>query len=283
MSFLQYVSLASGILMLGVVGVDAAAAENEVTRYVRFQVDDTVAYGVVEDERVHQLLGGPFDEWTRTETSYDIADVKLLVPTTPSKVLALAGNYQSHLGDQTPPANPEVFFKVPSALVPVGGDIVIPKTTDNVHYEAEMVIVVGKRAKNVSQDDALEYVLGVTCGNDVSARDWQRGDTQWWRANGSDTFAPCGPFVVAGLDYDDLLLELRLNGETKQSQSTGDMVFNVAQIVSWISRHVTLEPGDLIYTGTSGTTTAMKPGDIVEVELAGVGILKNHVVAAPAE
>ena len=158
---------------------------------------------------------------------------------------------------------------------------VIPKTTDNVHYEAEMVIVVGKRAKDVPVDKALDYVLGVTCGNDVSARDWQRDDVQWWRAKGSDTFGPCGPYIAAGLDYDDLLLQLRVNGEVKQSQRTSELVHGVPEIVSWISQHATLEPGDLIYTGTPGSTSAFKPGDVVEVELEGVGILRNNIVAAP--
>jgi 2-keto-4-pentenoate hydratase/2-oxohepta-3-ene-1,7-dioic acid hydratase in catechol pathway len=120
----------------------------------------------------------------------------------------------------------------------------------------------------------------VTCGNDVSARDWQKGDLQWWRAKGSDTFGPCGPYIVSGLNYDDLLLTLRLNGEVKQKQRTSDLIHGVAAIVSWISRHVTLEPGDLIYTGTPGETTAMKPGDVVEVELEGVGVLRNGVEAA---
>jgi 2-keto-4-pentenoate hydratase/2-oxohepta-3-ene-1,7-dioic acid hydratase in catechol pathway len=156
---------------------------------------------------------------------------------------------------------------------------VLPGETDNVHYEGEMVVVVGKRARNVSADEAAGHVLGVTCGNDVSARDWQKNDLQWWRAKGSDTFGPCGPYLVAGLDYDDLRIELRVNGEVKQTQRTSDLIHNVAQIISWISRSVTLEPGDLIYTGTPGQTSPLKPGDVVEVELEGVGILRNRVAA----
>jgi len=149
-----------------------------------------------------------------------------------------------------------------------------------------MVIVIGKRAKDVPVERALEHVFGVTCGNDVSARDWQRGDIQWWRAKGSDTFGPCGPFIVSGVDYNALQIQLRLNGEVRQLQNTRDMVHDVAGIVSWISRHVTLEAGDLIFTGTMGTTQAMNPGDTVEVELENAGILVNKVAAsagAPAE
>jgi len=256
------------------------AAPEEVVKYVRFRVGERVAYGIVEGDRVREISGDLFGDWAKTDTTHALDDVTLLVPTVPSKVLALAGNYRSHLGGAEAHGHPEAFFKVPSALLPTEESIVIPKGTDNVHYEAEMVIVIGKRAKGVAVADALGYVLGVTCGNDVSARDWQHDDVQWWRAKGSDTFGPCGPVIASGLNYDDLLLELRLNGEVKQKQRTSELVHGVAAIVSWISQHVTLEPGDLIYTGTPGTTTALKPGDVVEVELEGVGVLRNGVEAA---
>ena len=274
-----------GLMLLGVcvlvsVNGRAFAGSKKVTKYVRFQVGQSIAYGIVEGDRVRKLSGDLFGSWAKTDTTYALADVKLLVPTRPTKVLALAGNYKSHLGDQAPRKAPEVFFKVPSTLLPAGGKIVIPKGTQDVHYEAEMVIVIGKRAKDVPVDKALDCVLGVTCGNDVSARDWQKNDVQWWRAKGSDTFGPCGPVIASGLDYDDLLLVLRLNGQVKQHQRTSGMVHSVPQIVSWISRHVTLEPGDLIFTGTMGKTSAIKPGDVVEVELEGVGVLRNGVIAA---
>ncbi|MDP7134523.1 MAG: fumarylacetoacetate hydrolase family protein, partial [Planctomycetota bacterium] len=162
------------------------------------------------------------------------------------------------------------------------GRIIIPKdATEEVHFEAEMVVVIGKRARKVSKENALDYVLGVTCGNDVSERYWQNDeenkDVQWWRAKGSDTFGPCGPFIVSGLNYDDLLLTLRLNGEVKQEERTSQMIHDVATQVSFISKHVTLLPGDLIFTGTSGKTSALHPRDVVEVELQGVGILRNRV------
>ena len=141
--------------------------------------------------------------------------------------------------------------------------------------------VIGKRARKVPKENALDYVLGVTCGNDVSERYWQNDeenkDVQWWRAKGSDTFGPCGPFLVSGLNYDDLLLTLRLNGEVKQRERTSQMIHDVPTIVSFISQHVTLLPGDLIFTGTSGTTSKLQPGDVVEVELQGVGVLRNRV------
>ena len=141
------------------------------------------------------------------------------------------------------------------------------------------MIVIGKRAKNVPENKALDYVLGITCGNDVSARTWQKNDVQWWRAKGSDTFGPAGPFIVSGLDYDNLDLELRLNGEVRQKSNTRYMVHNIAQTVSFLSHHITLRPGDLIFTGTPGKTKPIKPGDVVEVEIQGVGVLRNKVVA----
>ncbi len=201
----------------------------------------------------------------------------LLVPCQPSKVLAVGLNYKSHLGDRPTPRVPEIFFKVPSCLVRHGGTIVLPAGSNDVHYEAEMVLVIGKRARDVPVEDAMRYVLGVTCGNDVSARDWQEDDLQWWRAKGHDTFGPVGPIIVSGIDYDNLQLRLRLNGEVKQEGNTSDLLYGVPQIVSWASQHVTLEPGDLIFTGTPGATSVLKSGDIVEVELEGVGTLRNCV------
>lgn len=254
--------------------------KSPVTKYCRFQIGDTIAYGLVEGDRVRQIAGSPFSTWAATERTHALKDVKLLVPATPSKILAMAGNYQTHLGEQTAPQNPELFLKPPSCLLPAGGNIVIPRGAEPVHYEAELVIVIGKRAENVPKTTALNYVLGVTCGNDISARDWQKNDKQWWRAKGCDTFGPCGPFIVSGINYDDLLVQLRLNGQVKQSQRTRDLIYGVADIVSFASRHMTLEAGDLIFTGTSGTTESIKPGDVVEVEIEGVGVLKNNVKAA---
>lgn len=258
----------------------AQSQDHRPVKYLRFQVDDQTSYGILEGDRVRRIDGDLFGSWKKTEMTYPLSEVKILTPTQPSKVLALAGNYGSHLGAQDLPEHPELFYKLPSCLIATGENIVIPRATDNVHYEGELVIVVGKRARDVSVGEAKQYVLGVTCGNDVSARDWQHNDVQWWRAKASDTFGPCGPFIASGIDYDDLLLQLRVNGKVKQEQRTSDMVHGVAEAVSWASQHVTLEPGDLIYTGTPGTTEALKPGDVVEVELEGVGVLRNNVVKA---
>jgi len=206
-----------------------------------------------------------------------LAEVRLLVPVRPTKVLAMAGNYKSHLGKTPPHKAPELFFKVPSCLIPTGAPIVYPQDCKVLHPEGELVIVIGRRARKVSVERAKDYVLGVTCGNDVSAREWQKNDVQWWRAKGTDTFGPCGPWVAVGANYDDLLLTLRVNGQVRQQQRTSDLIHGVAAIVSGASQYVTLEPGDLIYTGTPGKTEDIKPGDVVEVELENVGTLRNPV------
>ncbi len=255
----------------------AFAAESEMTKYVRFRAGDCVAYGIVDGEQVRVVDGDLFGSWETTDKTYPLGEVTLLVPARPTKVLAVAGNYKSHLGDQPARVRPEIFLKPPSCLIATGEEIVLPEGSERVDHEAELVIVIGKRAKDVPLEKAMDYVFGVTCGNDVSARDWQRNDVQWWRAKGSDTFGPCGPFIVSGIDYDDLLLQARVNGEVKQSERTSRMEHGVAALVSWASRHMTLEPGDLIYTGTPGTTTPLKPGDVVEIELEGVGVLRNTV------
>ncbi len=272
-------SIVASLLGLLLIPCAAMAADSKPAKYARFQVGPTVAYGVVEGDRVRQLSGDLFDQPTPTDKTYALSDVKLLAPTVPTKILAAATNYKSHLGKQTAHPNPEFFFKPSSCLVATGENIVIPEATHAVHPEGELVIVIGKRAKNVPVDKAMDYVFGVTCGNDVSARDWQRNDIQWWRAKGSDTFGPCGPFILSGVNYDDLKLLCRVNGEVRQEERTSGLVHGVAALVSFASRFVTLEPGDLIYTGTPGTTKGIKPGDVVEVELEGVGILRNPVTA----
>ena len=258
----------------------------EPARFARFQAGDTIAYGVLEGDRVRQISGDLFGAWSKTDATFALSGVKLLPPTRPSQVLALAGNYRSHLKDDTLPpkfAIPQPFFKSPSCLIGQGESIVIPTDAKTVHYEAELVIVIGKTCRKVSKADALNYVFGVTAGNDVSERIWQNDenvkDVQWWRAKGTDTFGPCGPFIVTGVDYGNLLLRLRLNGEVKQEERTDHFIHDIPTTVSFISQYITLHPGDLIFTGTPGKTTEIKPGDVVEVELEGVGVLRNPVVA----
>ena len=257
----------------------ALAAAPSLVRYVRFLRGRTAAYGILDGETIRELRGSPFASPQPTGAVHKLSDVKLLYPCQPRKILAMALNYRSHLGDRQPPSRPELFWKPVSALQNPGDPIVIPPDAHNVHCEGELVLVIGRRVRNATTEQAREAIFGVTCGNDVSERDWQKGDIQWWRAKGADTFAPVGPVIACGLDYGKLMLRTRLNGETIQEQSTADLIFDGPAIVRFASRYVTLEPGDLIFTGTPGATRAMKPGDVVEVEIEGIGVLRNPVVA----
>jgi len=245
--------------------------------YARFEVQGRTAYGLMDGDTIHELKGGLFDEPEPAGKSFAPGTVKLLAPHIPSKILAVGLNYKSHLGTRTAPLNPEIFYKPVSSLQDPEGPIRIPADAGAPHFEGELVIVMSKTARNVSAADAPQYVFGVTCGNDVSERSWQANDRQWWRAKGCDTFAPAGPFIVTGLNYGDLLLETRVNGAVAQSQRTSDLLFDVPTVISFISRFLTLEPGDLIYTGTPGNTFGLKPGDVVEVEIEGIGTLRNPV------
>ena len=264
----------------------AQSATSSVTRYVRYERNGKTSYGVLDGETIQATGGDLFGDRTPTGETVKLSEVKLRYPCEPSKILAVGLNYASHLGTRAKPTVPEMFYKPPTSLQDPGGPIVLPPDAKDPHYEGEFVIVMGKTARNVTVESALDYVFGYTCGNDVSDRNWQRGsqgdpaDRQWWRAKGSDTFGPLGPAIAAGLDYSQARLQLRLNGEVKQSQLISDLIFSPPEIISFVSRYVTLTPGDVIYTGTPGSTSAMKPGDVVEVEIEGIGVLSNPVVAA---
>jgi 2-keto-4-pentenoate hydratase/2-oxohepta-3-ene-1,7-dioic acid hydratase in catechol pathway len=261
----------------------SAQVQKTVTKYIRYRHGSTTAHGILDGETVREIRGDLFGGNKETGVRHKLSEVKLLYPCEPLKIFAVGLNYRSHLRDRKPPERPEMFYKPISALQNPEDPIIIPKDARNVHYEGELVIVAGKRVKDISAEQARDAIFGVTCGNDVSERDWQGGaskDLQWWRAKGADTFAPLGPAIVRGLDYNKLLLQTRLNGEVVQKQSTSDLLFDPPTIVSWISRFVTLFPGDAIYTGTPGTTRKMSPGDVVEVEIEGIGILRNKVASA---
>jgi 2-keto-4-pentenoate hydratase/2-oxohepta-3-ene-1,7-dioic acid hydratase in catechol pathway len=252
-----------------------------VTKYIRYRSGDTTSYGILDGETVHQIRGDIFGEHSGTGSSLKLADVSLLAPCQPGKILAVGLNYKSHLGGRPQPDRPEIFYKAVTAIQNPGGSIVTPQDSIDLHYEGELVVVIGKQVKSVDADEARAAIFGVTCGNDVSERNWQHGagkDLQWWRAKGSDTFAPFGPAIVTGIDYGKLLLQTRLNGEVVQKQYTSDLIFDCPAIVSWVSRWVTLLPGDIIYTGTPGSTRKMSPGDVLEVEIESIGVLSNPIV-----
>lgn len=251
------------------------------SRYVRFQAGSKIAYGLLDGETVRELPGSYLKFDKPKGASYPLSKVTLLAPVEPPKVLAVGLNYKSHLGSRTPPTNPELFFKPTTCVQNPNGNIVIPPDSKNTHYEGELVLVIGKKLRNGTREQAKDAIWGVTCGNDVSERDWQNGpnkDLQWWRAKGSDTFGPVGPWVVRGVDYGNLLLQTRLNGEVVQKQNTSDLLFDCPAMVEFASRYVTLEPGDIIFTGTPQTTKKMNRGDTVEVDIEKIGVLRNKVV-----
>ncbi|MFP4632806.1 MAG: fumarylacetoacetate hydrolase family protein [Halobacteriales archaeon] len=206
--------------------------------------------------------------------------VDVLPPCEPTKVLGVGRNYAEHADelDNEVPEFPLFFLKPPSAVVGHADEIPYPSTTDELHFEAELGVVIGRRCRDVDVDDALSYVEGYTCVNDVTARDWQRRESQWTRAKGGDCFCPLGPWVETDVDPSSLDVELRLNGEVRQSSNTRHMAFSVPELVSEASRFLTLMPGDVLATGTPEGVGEMQPGDSVEVEVEGVGTLENRVV-----
>ena len=251
------------------------------TKYARYEAHGEAAYGIVEGDSVTQLTGAPYEDHERTDHTHTLSEVKLLAPVVPGKVVAIGLNYRSHLGDKTPPSVPEPFFKTTSSVIGPGDDIIIPREAQEekvtMQPEAELSLVIGKTAKRVSKDNALDYVLGFTCGNDVSARNWQANDLSWWRAKSSDTFTPLGPVIVSGLDPSALRLIGRINGEVVQEQVTSDLLYGVPEIIEFVTRVLTLDPGDVIMTGTPGAPGDIHDGDVVDVEIAEIGTLTNTV------
>jgi 2-keto-4-pentenoate hydratase/2-oxohepta-3-ene-1,7-dioic acid hydratase in catechol pathway len=253
-------------------------------KFVRFREDGNDRYGRVDGEKVTEIAELPFRAATgnlaaETGRTRELKDLELLWPCQPSKVLAVGLNYKSHLEAQkrTPPQSPEIFVVPTSALLKPGGQIRIPAGAQNVQLEGELVIVIGAETSHVSAADAERHIFGFTCGNDVSERYWQKNDLQWWRAKGSDTFAPFGPVIATDFDWRNGRIETRLNGRVVQSGSFSELLFDPTVIVSHISQFITLYPGDVIYSGTPGDTPRIQPGDLIEIDIPGIGVLRNPV------
>jgi 2-keto-4-pentenoate hydratase/2-oxohepta-3-ene-1,7-dioic acid hydratase in catechol pathway len=250
-------------------------------RIARFEANGRTSYGLVEGDAVTPIEGDLFGSRRPAGEPVALSSVRLLAPVVPNVMLAVALNYPSHVGNMTVSPRPELFVKSNSCLSNPGDPIVIPAGSTRVDYEGEVVAVIGRTCKKVAPEQALDYVFGYTCGNDVSARDWQQGDVQWLRGKSCDTFGPMGPWIVDGLDATNMELSTRLNGEEVQHCNTGEMINSIADTISFISQVMTLQTGDVIFTGTSGQTKSIKPGDVVEVEVGGVGVLSNPVIADP--
>ncbi len=249
-----------------------------------YQHGDVVGHGVIEGEAVRPFEGDLFGPRQPTGETLPRADVRLLAPLVPRTILAAAVNYKSHLPsgravlkDDDAPDVPQLFIKPPSSVIGPGDTIVLPAGARRVDAEGELVAVIGRACHKVAPEEALDYVLGYTCGNDVSARHWQRDDLQWWRAKGSDTFTPLGPAIATDVDPGNAMLRTRVNGEECQASSTEHLIHSVAKMISFVSEVITLAPGDLLFTGTPGEPPKLEDGDTVEVEIEGIGVLSNGV------
>lgn len=243
---------------------------------------DDITYGTVEPEGIRLYHGSPFFQWERSETVLPITEVKLLSPVIPTKIIAVGRNYSDHaaeLGSEVPDT-PAIFLKPPTTVIGPMAPIRIPQGVGEVHHEAELAVVMGKVTRNIEAEDAPEHILGYTAANDVTARALQRSDVQWTRAKGFDSFCPLGPAIDTEFDpTESNSITCTVNGELRQEGSVADVVFGVFEIVAFVSSVMTLLPGDVILTGTPAGVGPIKDGDRVEVEIEGIGVLMNPVVA----
>jgi 2-keto-4-pentenoate hydratase/2-oxohepta-3-ene-1,7-dioic acid hydratase in catechol pathway len=250
-------------------------------RIVRFAYRGRTQFGVLKDDNIQPIRGNPFSLIEPLGTPVKLTEARLLAPSVPSKIVAIGVNYKSHAAEfkHELPAQPLIFLKPPTAVINPGDDIVYPPSSIQVDYEAELGVVIKKKAHNIIENEASDYILGYTCLNDVTARDLQRLDGQWTRAKGFDTFAPFGPWIETELDPSHLSVESYLNGAVKQKNNTANLIFPVSVLVSFVSQVMTLLPGDVIATGTPSGVGPMQPGDVIEVRIEGIGSLQNRVAA----
>jgi len=260
-------------------------------RWVRYEAESRVAYGLVEGDEVAEVRGDPFEGYERTGARRPLASVRLLVPVMPRTFYAAGLNYAEHViavanrRGETPklPRAADIGYRGVNGLIAHGETIVIPAdASERIQYEAELVVVIGRRAKHLSEAEALSCVLGYTIGNDLSERTWQASDRTLWRAKCCDTFKPMGPWIETDFDLGAAQTIVRLNGEETLRFRTNRMVFGVATFISRMSRYMTLYPGDVIWMGTEGASENLKHGDTVEIEITGIGVLRNPVVRVNA-
>jgi 2-keto-4-pentenoate hydratase/2-oxohepta-3-ene-1,7-dioic acid hydratase in catechol pathway len=253
-------------------------------RLVRFLVHDQVRYGLLEGDRIRETLRPHVDGVMPMLTTWPRAEVQLLAPVRPSKMLCIGLNYRDHAREMGHPLpeEPVLFLKPPTALASPGQPVVYPRLSTRVDHEAELAVVIRHRARHVTEEEAANFILGYTCFNDVTARDLQAKDGQWTRAKGFDTFGALGPWIETDPgDPDHLAIACRVNGQVRQQSNTDQLAFNCRALVSWASRIMTLEPGDIIATGTPSGISPVSPGDTMEVEIEGIGTLSNPIIAEP--
>ena len=253
-------------------------------RVVRFEANGQSAAGVLsEDGTIRRLDGDMFTNTSPGEIVATRDEVRLLAPCSPSKILCVGSNYAHAVRARNRPwpEVPVVFLKTSNAIVGPDEDVIRPAGVENFAYEAEMTIVIGRTAAKVSANDAHDYVFGVTCGNDMTVRDWQQSDVHWTRAKASDTLCPIGPWIETEADFRNLGVKARINGDLQQDGRTDDLIFDVPTIIEYLTRSITLYPGDLIMTGSPLGAGPVVDGDVMEVEVEGVGTLRNTVRQAP--
>lgn len=246
-------------------------------KFVRYSAGGHATHGILDGGTVIEISGPPTGRYTETGASASLSSVQLLAPVVPGDVYAMAVNFHSHTGGAPAPTQPEPFLKPASSIVGPDSTVVLPANAGKVDEEGEMVVVIGRRMRKVSADDALSHVLGYTIGHDISAREWQSGDRSWWRAKGSDSFSPIGPYIETDYDPHGKSIVVTVNGEEVQNCNTEEMIFNTQECLSFISQTNTLEPGDIVFTGTSGVTARLRAGDTLITAIDGLGELRNVV------
>jgi 2-keto-4-pentenoate hydratase/2-oxohepta-3-ene-1,7-dioic acid hydratase in catechol pathway len=257
-------------------------AASDTISTARFLWHNEIETGVVEGNQIVALISDISEEGTPAHPLARLDQVKLLPPCQPHNIVCIGRNYREHAAETGAevPSEPLIFLKPTTSLIAHGDPIIYPSwVSQHVDHEGELAVVIGRTCWRVSEDEALEYVLGYTIGNDVTARDLQRKDGQWTRGKGFNTFCPLGPVLVEGIDASDLAIQTRVNGVVKQSARTSELIFPLPRLISHISQVMTLQYGDVILTGTPAGISPMQPGDVVEVEIEGIGILRNPIVA----
>jgi 2-keto-4-pentenoate hydratase/2-oxohepta-3-ene-1,7-dioic acid hydratase in catechol pathway len=256
-------------------------------RWARFDRNGRPTYGVVEGDEIIPVRGSPLEVWERTSIRLPLASVNLLVPVVPPTFYAAGLNYADHVREAAEklglkvqlPVHPDAGYRANNALIPHGATIIIPKdASEQVQYEAELVVVIGRKCKHLTRDNALSAVLGYTIGNDVSERTWQKSDRTLWRAKNTDTFKPMGPWIETNVKLEDLVTKVHLNGNELIAFQTNKMVFGVVDFLVAMTKYLTLYPGDVLWMGTEGATENMQHGDVCEIEISGIGTLRNPVV-----
>lgn len=251
-------------------------------KIARFQWQGKVTWGIVEGEDIYSLKGDIYGEFEKGARLCQLGDVKLLAPVEPGITIACGMNYMDHIKELgwEVPKEPALFFKPKHTIIGPEDDVIYPKISQNLCYEGELCFVIKRRAKDVPEEKALDYILGYTCGNDFTAPDISEKDGRLTRSKGFDTSGALGPFLVTGLDSHNLKIRSRLNNKPQQDSNTSQLVYKVEKLVSYISAFMTLQPGDVVWTGTpGGGLCPVKVGDVIEVEIEGIGVLRNRVVA----